>query len=352
MEEEIENKNKYYDGTKLLSMKDINGETPELYLCTTNRTAGKTTYFGRLLVNRFKKDKRKFALLYRFNYELDDCADKFFKDIGNIFFKGDVMTSRRLASGIFHELSLNDFPCGYAISLNSADQIKKYSHLFSDVDAILFDEFQSETNHYCIREVEKFISVHTSIARGQNKQVRYVPVYMLSNTVSIINPYYVEMGISSRLTANTKFLRGDGFVLEQGFNEGAANAQLNSGFNKAFSKNQYITYSAQCIYLNDNQAFIEQPKNAVGKYVATIRYEGVDYGIREYRDLGIVYCSDRADTSFPFRISITTADHNVNYVMLKQSDYFISTLRYYFEKGACRFKDLKSKEALMKCISY
>ena len=47
--------NEYYDGTKLLSMTDINGKKPELYLCTTNRTGGKTTYFGRLVVNRFKK---------------------------------------------------------------------------------------------------------------------------------------------------------------------------------------------------------------------------------------------------------------------------------------------------------
>ena len=50
----------YYDGTKLLSMKDLNGETPEIFICTANRTAGKTTYFGRLLVNRFKKDGKRF----------------------------------------------------------------------------------------------------------------------------------------------------------------------------------------------------------------------------------------------------------------------------------------------------
>ena len=61
-------KNNYYDGTKLLSMKDLNGKTPELYLCTTNRTGGKTTYFGRLVVNRFIKHGKKFALLYRYNY--------------------------------------------------------------------------------------------------------------------------------------------------------------------------------------------------------------------------------------------------------------------------------------------
>ena len=77
----------YYDGTKLLSLNDINGNKPELYLCTTNRTGGKTTYFGRLLVNRFLDKGEKFALIYRFNYELDDCADKFFKDIGKLFFQ-------------------------------------------------------------------------------------------------------------------------------------------------------------------------------------------------------------------------------------------------------------------------
>ena len=39
----------YYDGAKLLSMKDINGQQPEIYICTTNRTGGKTTYFNRLM---------------------------------------------------------------------------------------------------------------------------------------------------------------------------------------------------------------------------------------------------------------------------------------------------------------
>ena len=34
----MENKT-YYDGTKLLSLKDINGNTPELYICTSNRSA-------------------------------------------------------------------------------------------------------------------------------------------------------------------------------------------------------------------------------------------------------------------------------------------------------------------------
>lgn len=341
----------YYDGTKLLSMLDINGKKPEIFLCTTNRTGGKTTYFSRLCVNRYFNHHEKFALIYRFNYELDDCADKFYKDISKLFFSGTTMQSKRRASGIFHELFINEKPCGYALSLNSADQLKKYSHLFSDVSRMLFDEFQSETNHYCTDESKKLISVHTSIARGQGEQIRYVPVYMLSNPVSLINPYYVEMGISSRLRDDTKFLKGDGFVLEQGFIETASKAQLESGFNRAFSGNNYVAYSAENVYLNDNLSFIEKPVGA-SRYLATLRYNGTDYAIREFAGQGIIYCDDKPDSTYGMRISVTTSDHRVNYVMLKRNDLFFQNMRYYFERGCFRFKDLRCKEAVLSALSY
>lgn len=342
---------KYYDGTKLLSMKDLSGKKPELYLCTTNRTGGKTTYFGRLCVNRFLKNKEKFMLVYRYNYELDDCSTKFFKDIGTLFFKGMTMTSKRKASGIYHELFLNEQSCGYAVSLNSADQLKKYSHLFSDVSRMLFDEFQSESNRYCSDETRKLLSVHTSVARGQGEQIRYVPVYMLSNPVSLINPYYVELGISERLTDDVKFLKGDGFVLEQGFIESASIEQLESGFNRAFKKNKYVAYSSQCVYLNDNKTFIEKPQG-FGKYLVTLKYNNENYAIREYANAGVLYCDDSVDYTFKDRITVTTDDHEINYVMLKRNDFFLTNLRYFFEKGCFRFKNLKCKEAVLKALSY
>lgn len=344
-------KTQYYDGTKLLSMVDINGRKPEIYMCTANRTAGKTTYFGRFFVNRFLDKGEKFALIYRYIYELDDCADKFFKDIGNLFFPGKVMVSKRRASGIFHELFLDSVSCGYAISLNSCDQLKKYSHLFSDVQRLLFDEFQSESNHYCNDEIKKFLSIHTSIARGKGEQIRYVPVYMISNPVSLINPYYIEMGISERLRDNTKFLKGDGYVLEQGFVESASVAQKESGFNRAFSRNSYVAYSAECVYLNDNKSFIEKPIGN-NRYIATLKYNGREYGVREFYELGIVYCDDKPDTTYRYKITVTTEDHEINYVMLKRNDFFISNLRYLFERGCFRFKDLKCKEAVLKALSY
>lgn len=332
-------------------MRDINGKRPELYLCVTNRSGGKTVYFNRLAVNKWKQGKGKFILIYRYNYELDDVADKFYKDIAPLFFSGTTMKSKRKAAGIYHELFIDDDSCGYAISLNSADQLKKYAHLFSDANRMIFDEFQSETNHYCSDEVRKFISVHTSVARGHGEQVRYVPVYMMANPVSLINPYYSELGIATRLHSDTKFLRGDGYVMEQGFVETASRAQKESGFNRAFARNSYIAYSAESVYLNDSQAFLEKPTGK-SRYLATLRYDRVDYAIREYADSGVIYCDDNPDRTYSYKIAVTTDDHNVNFVMLKRNDLFLDNMRWYFEKGCFRFKDLKCKEAVLKALSY
>lgn len=341
----------FYEGSKLLSMQDINGDKPEIYMCTSNRSAGKTTYFNKYALSSFKKRGEKFALLYRFNYELDQVADKFFKDINTLFFPKDEMESERRAMGIYHELMLNGQPCGYAISINSADQIKKYSHLFADTQRIIFDEFQSETDHYCDNEVKKFRSIHTSIARGGGKQVRYLPVYMISNPVTLLNPYYVAMGISNRLRDDTKFLKGEGFVLENAFNESACKAQQESAFNRAFGNDIVNKYTAQGVYLNDNKAFIEKPQGA-GKYVATLKCLGRNFAVRSYAELGIIYCDNHADMTFPVKISVTTEDHQINYVMLRQNKVMLDTMRFYFDRGCFRFRDLACKDAILKALSY
>lgn len=352
---------KYYDGQTLLSMMDINGKKPEIYICTSNRTAGKTTYFNSYAVKQWLKYGKKFGLIYRFNYELDDIADKFFKDIQGLFFPDYSMGSQKMAKGIYHNLML-EYPdsteesphiehCGYAITLNSADQLKKYSHLFSDCDLLIFDEFQSETNHYCSNEVKKFQSIHTTIARGQGKQTRRVPVIMISNPVSIINPYYTAFGVSNRLMHNTHFLRGNGWVLEQGHNDAAENAIKESAFMSAFQNDSYAKYASEGRYLNDYNAFIKKmPEN--GNYIVTLKYQGRQYSLKEYASLGIIYCSDSVDTSFPFRIAIDLNDHEINYILLQRNDMLIKQLREYFEHGCLRFKNQLCKDAFLALVSY
>lgn len=341
----------YYDGVKLLSKLDINGSKPEIYMCCGNRTGGKTTYFNRLLVNHFLQNGKKFLLLYRFKYEMDNVSGAFFKDIKSLFFPEFEMTSKIGDKGNFYSLELNGKPCGYATCLNSADRVKKLSHLFSDVDEIMFDEFQSETNHYTVKEIEKFRSIHTSIARGHGKQVRYVPVYMVSNSVSLLNPYFVSMGISTRIRRNTKFLRGDGFVLEQAYVESAAQAIESSGFNRAFGNDKFNDYAAHNIYMDDNRAFIEKPAGK-GRYLCTIKYQDKIYSLKEFQKDGLIYCDDKPDMSNPNKLSLTTQDHQINYIMLANNRTMIDLYRYYFDHGCFRFKDINCKNMVLNMLSY
>ncbi len=342
--------NKFYDGTKLLSLMDIDGEKPEIIICTSNRSAGKTTWFNRYFVKRYKEHGEKFMLIYRYKYEIEDCAEKFFKDIRGLFFPTDTMESKA-RNGIYRELYLNNKPCGYAISLNSADQLKKYSHLFSDTQRMLFDEFQSENNQYLSDELKKFISVHTSVSRGQGSQSRYVPVYMLSNNVNILNPYYAELGIAERLQADTKFLRGKGYVVEQGFNEAAMLAQKSSKFMQAFAGNDYAAYSSTRSYLYSDTAFIEK-LNGANNYICTLRFEGKEYAIKEYPNEQLMYCDENVDRYFKLRIAVSADDLIPTYSLRTNNDTLIRTLRRYFDNGYFRFKNSVSKNAVINLLRY
>lgn len=350
----------YYDGTKLLSLNDKNGQKPEIYICTSNRSAGKTTFFGRYLVNRFLKYGEKFGVQYRFKNELKNVHDKFFRDIGALFFQNYSMCSKKLCGGSLYVLYLVNnknegappVECGYAWALNSADQIKKNSHLLSDIKRYIMDEFQSENNNYCTNEIEKFISIHTSIARGRGSQCRYVPVFMLSNPVSLLNPYYCAFNISASLKHDTKFLRGDGFVLEQSKNESAKAAQENSVFNRALSNvEKYNAYNAQGAYLNDNTAFVEKISGA-SSYLCTIYYMGKSYGLREMKNIGVIYVNKSTDNRTQLKIALTTDDLKPNYIMINENRYLINVLRYFFNRGCFRFADLECKQMVFKLLSY
>lgn len=334
-------------------MKDLSGQEPEIYICTANRTAGKSTWFNRKLVNDFKKRGDKFALIYRHLGDLEACAEAFFKDIGVLFFQGDTFYQKERANGKFVELFLNDVSCGYGIPINKPENIKKYSAVFSDVKQMLFDEFQLESGGYLKDEPGKLHSIHTSVARGNFQQVRRVPLYLVGNPVSIINPYYVQFGIARRLKSDTKFLRGNGFVLEQGYNDSARQAQMESGFNRAYlsgGDDEFVAYAAEGVYLNDSLAFIDTPKGK-SRYIATLRYDGRDIGIRVYPELNIVYADNKADLTFPLRVTVKTEDHNINYVMLRNNAPLLFTLRWYFERGCFRFKDLLCKECIPTALS-
>lgn len=344
-----DNMSDYYDGTKLLSLSDRNGEKPEIYICVGNRTAGKSVFFKRLCLNGFVRNKKKFVLLYRFNYELPGCSQMFFNDIEPLFFQGSEMREESVAKGMFYKLFYNEEECGFAVSLSNSDALKKYSSFFVDVENVFMDEFQSETNHYAPDELTKFQSVHVTMARGQGKQYRYIRTMLASNSVSIINPYFVAFGIHKLLRDNTNYLRGNGWVLEQTFNESASKAIEQSAFNKAF-QSQYMSYASQNVYLNDNKAFIEHI-SGYAVYRCTIKFGNKYFAVREFTQDGIVYINDKPDMNNPLKLVFKAGDHDQNLLMADRSSMVLNYLKKAFNTGVMRFNSLEAKNMIFDILS-
>lgn len=337
--------NIYYDGTKLLNMRDINGDRPEIYIVDGNRSSGKTTYFYRYLVNRFLKFGEKFALIYRFQNELKGCSDQFFGNIGPLFFPGHDCTEEKRQEGAFYELYIDNNSAGYAIALNNPDKIKKLSHFFIDVQRMYFDEFQGL--RYTPDEVAHLISLHTSIARAPNKPVRYVPVYMSSNHISSLNPYYKAFHVAGKIDSMREgYFKGDGFVIEKNMNDEVANLQKQSPFLRAFSSSDEVRHTIENISSLDNYGFIEKIKTSNFEYLCNIKVDDEMISLKAPRDVkGVRFYFDRAyDPNMKERFAIDTSGHSDDTILIGGSSVFIMKVKQEFERGRVRFADLETKE--------
>lgn len=337
----------FYTGEKLLSSLDVNKKKPELYLCTDLRSSGKTTFFVKMLTNRFLKTGEKFVYLVRFNNELDDLSKCLYEDVGSLFFKGRKFESS-IKGGFYSDIRVDGVTMGYGLAINSADKIKRKSHMFVGASSIMFDEFQSENNHYCPSEVQKFMSIHKSLARGGGKGTRYLPVYMLSNHITLLNPYFTALGVTD-LHRSTRYRKGDGFVLEQLFNSQSMESSKESGFDRAFSNTDYSKMTGQGIYLNDDTSYIVKPKG-LGRYRCTIIYNGREYGIVNYDDYSFI--GNSVDKTFPLRYTIKRDEIGGNSQFISRCPSLVDELRKDFATGDIRFSDLSAKDAMIHTISY
>lgn len=332
-------------------MKDRDGREPAIVMIAGNRTAGKTFWAKNFLVQKYLKTGRKFIVLQRFGYALTGMSDVFFKDLKEVkkqYFDME-MTENVVVKNCINELLLNGNPCGYCVALNNADSIKRNSTLFVDVDYIFLDEFQSETGKYVPDEIQKFISIYTSVARGNGEQARFVKCILCSNNVSLLNPYYSSLGVAYLIQENTKFLRGTGWVLELTFNENASEAQKNSAFGRAFEHENYMKFTTSSVYLNDSYTFVDKPHEDVW-LSCVVEYKGVPYGV--WVGHQFLYITTKYNKECRFWYAIDVKEHGRDTLLLTKCSMKVKWWKECFERGLFRFENLACKEVMFALLGY
>lgn len=340
---------KYYSADKLLSMKDLDGLEPSLYMVTSNRCAGKTTHFLLKSIDTFKTTKRKTALIYRHQYELSSASsiyksalklyDKYFETN-----KENELITISHAKGMFYEFMLDGESFAFAVSLSNVDALKKYSPLFSEIDLCIMDEFQKEDGIYLKNEVQKLQSLLISIARGGGEQSRPIKCFLLGNNISMFNPYFVFFEINKRFKEGTKFIRGHGWVCEFNHNESASNAIRGNALFRAFDSD-YMRTSADNKKLFNEEEFIEKCGGKT-KYLFTIKHDGKLWGVREELLTGKTFINENADSTCKTVVVFTSGQHGSNTVMLNKHSFTMKKIKESYELGLLRFSNLNAKNVI------
>lgn len=340
----------YYNPNIVMEKEDLDGNKPSIILVSGNRSAGKTTGFLVKQLEFFREEGKQAILIYRYSYELS-AAHEIYSDCLSYYPElGTEMTSKSKAKGLFYILYLDGEQFGFALALSNVDALKKYSPIFSKTFLCIFDEFQTESGDYLKNEVQKLMSLLVTVSRGGGKQSRQMKLVLLSNNVTLMNPYYIAFGIYKRYVPEAKFIRGKGYIAEFNHNESASKAIEENPLFTAFKNTDYVDYSKSGTYLSDDSAFIQKPKGRY-KNMFTIQYDSDYFGVYECLTDGYIFVSSKYDPNCNTVLSFKASDHDQNTIMLSHYSYIWKTIRDAYQMGALRFSDLKAKSIIYEILA-
>lgn len=329
----------FYNGNILLSKKDINNNTPDTFIVTSNRSDGKTTFFRKFAADDYLRHNHETIFLTRYNSNIKQYSSDILETLHNhTHIKNLVLKNYKTHSVI----NINNKPAIYISAFNSSEHIRNTSNMYNNVYNIIVDEFQSEIDNYVPREITKLQSIRTSIERGKNQHTRYTRLILCGNPYDILNPYYVALGISDRITPETKWLRGTGWVLQQRINQEIINEWKNKN-NTDFDDSDYVQYAILGQYKNDYSLIEKIPSNC--EYIATLIINKNIYGIRAYSEF--IHISKKYDPNFKNVFNDNINDKNSTY--FTQSDLY-NLLKLLNINKKLMFDNLETKSEILKIL--
>lgn len=248
----------YYNYSKVLSRNAIYN------FIVGARGLGKTYGAKHWAIRDYLKNGNQFAYVRRYQTELTTRAT-FFADIAhefpNIEFRvqGEYAQLNRTGKKDGWET------LGFYIALSKAQS--KKSVAYPRVTKIIYDEFIIDKGavHYLPSEAKAFNDLYSTIDRWKDK----TRVLFLANSVSIMNPYFIEYNI--RPDEGTEWMMlHDGFICAHFPDDAGFTADVfGTRFGKFIQNTDYAAYSVGSEFLDNNDAMTGR-KSPNARYHCTL----------------------------------------------------------------------------------
>lgn len=333
-------KHPYYNFDKILSYN-------ALVSCVSGgRGIGKT--YGALVfgIKQYLKTGGMFIYLRRYKPEIVNSKLTFFNAVGDEFPDYDFRVNGQVGE-MAHVSTREDKKRPWEIicyfATLASGQSRKGS-AFHSVTLIIFDEFIAEKGaQYLPNEADKFLGFLDTVERYQDK----TRVLMLSNAVSIANPYFISWGVDPQQANDQGLikLRGGELVCHFPDSEDFKRSVYASRFGRFIKGTSYAEYSVENQFSDNSLSLVEQ-KDPAAVYIFSLETDLGSFSVWHNPLNGEMYCQSklprkqRRFTMSPQRISRDVK-------LLSYSDNKSSIMRAAFKQGRMTFDHPRTRNAFM-----
>lgn len=202
----------YYCWHKTLSF------AADVTIVIASRGRGKTYGLRKQCVQDFIKDRSTFVEICRFKSEIRPVMDGYFSRLSDEFPEYIFKTEKQ--KGYIAEKPLDDEKpvwsviC-YFLALTDSQNAKKRT--YNNVRRIIFDEAILESydrhHNYLSREYQKLANVVDTVTRERSESKIKPHLYLLGNSVDLLNPYFINLGINKMPEFGFRWYRNKSVLL-------------------------------------------------------------------------------------------------------------------------------------------
>lgn len=311
------------------------------------RGVGKTYGWKKKVIRAAIRKGEEFMYVRRYKEELKVSKETFFADLvaKNEFPDWDFRTYGATAQ--MAPVSTRDDKkrkwrvIGHFIALSTAQAIKSVSYPL--VTNIGYDEFIIEkgATHYIANEVHAFNNLYSTVDRNQDK----TKVFFMANSVSIMNPYFLEYNIKPDESREFTVMH-DGFIVVH-FVEAAefTDQVYATRFGKFIQGTAFGDFAAGNEFA-DNHDSLLNVKGASARYTYTIEAKQGCFSVWIDWLAGKYYVQEkRPKQELIFTILPERMDEGKT--LLGYSDKVMQSLRTAFRNGNTYFDTAKSRNAFI-----
>lgn len=327
----MSNEKTYYSLDRLLSYGAM------FNIAVGARGLGKTYACKKRAIKRALDGGEEFVYLRRFQTELKHVST-FFNDIRGEFPEWELSVDGRKAKVRPKGSDGEWTTIGYFLALTAGATLKSVS--YPNVHTLIFDEFIIEegTRHYLPAEVDTFLDLYSTIDRNNDR----VKVFMLSNAVRCVNPYFIEWRIQ---TGKAFQRRGGGYLVCELIDNGAFAGEVSrTRFGKFIKETspEYASYAIDNLFSDDTEDLLgKKPPEA--RLIATLRTRTGEVSL--WHDDMMWYVQRKLPRDCDVRLAYKVRARDGERVQTKGEGY-MAILVHAIKDGRVRFDSIESRETI------